>query len=148
MYTCFMLLIFRMYTEHMYLNMRKLSFQIVFFFWVKHRGLSRPFCLLKIWPLLYYNHTKGGINRQNFTNHKFSVASFFLSYGDTSPSTYQWIDHSFYWYVQTTNIGMFSAFINEFSNRLQVCQPPLSTWPPVAISLVLDFHCRIVVCCL
>ena len=29
-------------------------------------------------------------------------------------------DHSFYWYVQTTNIEMFSAFINAFSSRFRV----------------------------
>ena len=54
-------------------------------------------------------------------------------------------DNSFYWYVQTTNTKMFSAFINAFSSRLRICADPLDQHgPPVMISLVLDFLCRVV----
>ena len=54
-------------------------------------------------------------------------------------------DNGFYWYVQTTNTKMFSAFINAFSSRLRICANPLDQHgPPVTISLVLDFLCRVV----
>ena len=50
-------------------------------------------------------------------------------------------DHSFYWYVQTTNIAMFPAFINAFSSRLRVKDDPFDQH----VSLFIDFLCRVVV---
>ena len=49
--------------------------------WPTHRGSSRPICLLKIWPPLYYNHSKGGVNKQFkvYTSPSFPSPRFSLS---------------------------------------------------------------------
>ena len=57
---------------------------------------------------------------------KSEIASFFPFQGTPPPLPIKWSvnDHSCYWYVQTTNIEMFSAFINVFS-KLRVSADPV-----------------------
>ena len=108
---------------------------------ILHRGSSRPICLLKIWPPLYYNHKKGESTGKILHTPSFRRLIFPFPVVTPPPLPINWYvnGHSFYWNVQTRNIEMFSAFINTFSNRLRVAADPLDQYGCLSRS-----HCSLI----
>ena len=111
------------------------------------------FVFLKCWPPLYYNIHKGGISKQNLHTPQVLrrlVFHFPVMTLPTLPINRSVNDHSFYWYVQTTNIEIFSGFINAFSSRFRVKDNPLdqhgrlsrsqrSTWTGMVLCILWNF---------
>ena len=95
--------------------------------YIRHRSLLRQF--------LKFTRTKGASHDQSFD----LPYTIIIPRGESTGKSFRFPvvtphllpidrlvnDHSFYWYVQTTNIEMFSAFINAFSNRFRVSADPL-----------------------